>query len=255
MISGYVVIHRAIAGDYCVREAILSMLPICDEVVVGYGTSDDGTGEMLADLAAKHSKIRIEETPWFQPVGKPRWFVEWLNRTRLKLRGKFQITLDADEVLDDSEYTHRIIKDAARRNVPLWFHRINYIHNVRTVIAHGETCGVNVVRCGPQNLFMPSDEPYPTRQQEPMIRKLAEEPNPLPIIHHFGFLRTNSGMFAKSKVGLQAFFGGYDPRLEEAEKHPDKHWTEFCQHQRPFTSYDGPVPAVAHAWLKERGAM
>lgn len=255
MISGYTVIHRAVAGDYCVEECIASMMPLCDEVVIGYRTSDDGTGLLLADIANRYPKVRIVETPWVQPVNKPRWLVSWLNETRLKLRGNFQLTLDADEVLDDGEYTHRIIRDAAKRRVPLWFHRINYIHNTRTVIAAGETCGVNVVRCGPQNLFMPSDEPYPQKNMEPSIRKIAEEPNPLPIIHHFGFLRTNQGMFEKSKVGLKAFFGSYDERLAEAEKHPGEHWTKFCKHTRPFTKYNGPIPAVARKWLEQRGAL
>ena len=222
------------------------------EVVVS-DASDDGTKEMLVEWAKKEPKLRILHKEWVQPVGDVRWFVKWLNEVRGQLRYPFQMTLDADEVLD--ERAHPIVREAADGNIPLWFERINYWKNARTVIPHGETCGNLVVRCGPTNLFMPSDEPYPSHEMTPQILKIALKLNKLPIIHHYGFLRKNDGMFAKCKVALVGFFGSNDTRMIEAEKHPERRWNHGMMHTKPYLTYDGPHPAHCIDWLKERGAL
>lgn len=61
-VSGFTFIRNAIKYDYPIREAILSILPLCDEVVVAVGNSDDGTLDMIKDLPS--DKIRIIETTW-----------------------------------------------------------------------------------------------------------------------------------------------------------------------------------------------
>src|SRR5574341_141506 len=146
-ISGYTIVHNAIEGDYCVEQCVQSLLPICDEVVIGDAESTDGTREFLRSWSQKEPKIRIIEQPWVQPVNDPRWFIRWINETRKHLRYGFQMMLDADEVLDERGYG--VVLNAAKHGTPLWFERINYWKNARTVIPHGETCGNLVVRCGP----------------------------------------------------------------------------------------------------------
>ena len=42
-VSGFVIINQAIRFDYPVVEAVESILPLCDEVVVAVGDGDDGT--------------------------------------------------------------------------------------------------------------------------------------------------------------------------------------------------------------------
>lgn len=60
-ISGFTFIRNAIKLDYPIEEAIRSILPLCDEVVVAVGNSDDDT---LALVKAIDSKIKIIETVW-----------------------------------------------------------------------------------------------------------------------------------------------------------------------------------------------
>lgn len=62
--AGFSFIRNAIRYDYPVVEAITSILPICDYFVVAVGKSEDGTEEMMRDLAAKEPKIRLIETEW-----------------------------------------------------------------------------------------------------------------------------------------------------------------------------------------------
>ena len=60
-VSGFTVIRNAIKYDYPIVEAIQSILPLCDEVVVAVGNSDDNTLELIQNI---DPKIRIIETIW-----------------------------------------------------------------------------------------------------------------------------------------------------------------------------------------------
>lgn len=61
-VSGFTFIRNAIAFDYPITEAITSILPYCDEVVVAVGKSSDGTLALIQSLNS--SKIKIIETTW-----------------------------------------------------------------------------------------------------------------------------------------------------------------------------------------------
>jgi glycosyltransferase involved in cell wall biosynthesis len=61
-VSGFTFVRNAIKYDYPILEAIQSILPICDEVVVAIGNSDDDTMALVHSL--KSDKIRIIETVW-----------------------------------------------------------------------------------------------------------------------------------------------------------------------------------------------
>ena len=60
-VSGFTFIRNAIKFDYPIVEAIKSILPICDEVVVAVGNSDDNTLDLIKNIDAK---VRIIETVW-----------------------------------------------------------------------------------------------------------------------------------------------------------------------------------------------
>lgn len=60
-VSGFTFIRNAIKYDYPIVEAIRSILPLCDEVVVAVGNSDDGTLELVRSI---DPKVRIIETVW-----------------------------------------------------------------------------------------------------------------------------------------------------------------------------------------------
>ena len=60
-VSGFTFIKDAITYDYPVVEAIRSIMPICDEVVVAVGKSGDDTRKLIEGI---DSKIRIVDTVW-----------------------------------------------------------------------------------------------------------------------------------------------------------------------------------------------
>lgn len=55
-------VRNAVMLDYPVVEAIRSILPLCDEVVVAVGKSDDSTLDVIRSIDDR--KIRIVETEW-----------------------------------------------------------------------------------------------------------------------------------------------------------------------------------------------
>jgi hypothetical protein len=61
-VSGFTIIRNALKMDYPIVEAITSILPICDEIVVAVGQSDDATLNLIKSIPSR--KIRIIESSW-----------------------------------------------------------------------------------------------------------------------------------------------------------------------------------------------
>ena len=61
-VSGFTIVRNAIKLDFPVEASIRSILPICDEVVVNVGRSEDETLELVRSIG--DPKIRIMETEW-----------------------------------------------------------------------------------------------------------------------------------------------------------------------------------------------
>jgi glycosyltransferase involved in cell wall biosynthesis len=62
VVSGFTFVRNAIKFDYPIVEAISSILPLCDEVVVAVGRSDDETLDLVRSIGSP--KLRIVETVW-----------------------------------------------------------------------------------------------------------------------------------------------------------------------------------------------
>lgn len=60
-VTGFSFIKNAAKFQYPIVEAIRSILPLCDEVVVAVGKSDDNTRELVASI---DPRIRIVDTEW-----------------------------------------------------------------------------------------------------------------------------------------------------------------------------------------------
>lgn len=61
-VSGFTFIRNAIKLDYPIVEAIQSILPLCDEVIVAVGNSEDNTLGLIQSIDP--TKIKIIETVW-----------------------------------------------------------------------------------------------------------------------------------------------------------------------------------------------
>jgi len=61
-VSGFTFVRNAVKFDYPVVEGIKSILPVCDEVVVAVGNSEDDTLGLINSIGSP--KIKIIETVW-----------------------------------------------------------------------------------------------------------------------------------------------------------------------------------------------
>lgn len=61
-VAGFLFIRNAVKYNYPVKEAILSLLPICDEVIVSIGNSEDDTEQLIRSIDSP--KVRIHHTVW-----------------------------------------------------------------------------------------------------------------------------------------------------------------------------------------------
>jgi hypothetical protein len=61
-VTGFSFIKNAVKYQYPIAEALQSILPLCDEVVVAVGASEDGTRELVASIHPQ--KIKIIDTVW-----------------------------------------------------------------------------------------------------------------------------------------------------------------------------------------------
>jgi glycosyltransferase involved in cell wall biosynthesis len=61
-VSGFTIVRNAVRYDYPVVEAIQSILPICDEVIVLVGNSEDDTLALIESIGS--DKIKIHHSVW-----------------------------------------------------------------------------------------------------------------------------------------------------------------------------------------------
>ena len=62
LISGFTIIRNAVKNDYPIVEAITSILPVVDEMIVLVGDCTDGTEELIRSIASP--KIKIHYSVW-----------------------------------------------------------------------------------------------------------------------------------------------------------------------------------------------
>lgn len=67
-ISGFTIIKNAIINDYPIAEAITSILPVVDEMIVLAGDSSDATRQLIQNI--NNDKIKIFDSVWDQTLRK-----------------------------------------------------------------------------------------------------------------------------------------------------------------------------------------
>ncbi|MFZ5631158.1 MAG: glycosyltransferase family 2 protein [Spirochaetota bacterium] len=103
-VTGFSFIRNAIRYDYPVRESLLSLLPIVDEIVVAVGKSDDDTLRLVQSIAP--GKIRILETEWDDSLreGGRVLALETQKAYDQIEGGDWAFYIQGDEVLHEKDY-------------------------------------------------------------------------------------------------------------------------------------------------------
>lgn len=113
-ISGFTIIKNAVKNDYPIVEAIGSILPVVDEMIVSIGDCDDGTEALIRSIASP--KIRIVHSVWDPAVregGRILAIETDKAFEQVSPDSDWAFYIQADEVVH--EQYHAAIREAARR--------------------------------------------------------------------------------------------------------------------------------------------
>lgn len=115
-VCGFTIIRNATTLDYPIVEAIRSILPLCNEVIVAVGKSEDNTLELIQGIHPE--KIRIIETIWDDSKregGRVLAMETDKAFAAIPADADWCFYIQADEVLH--EQYHEIVMEAMRRHV------------------------------------------------------------------------------------------------------------------------------------------
>ena len=109
-ISGFTIVRNGLKLGFPVVESIRSLLPVCEEVVVNVGKSDDETHDLVKSIG--DPRIRILETEW-DFSDRNYVFGRETMRAMRECRHPWGIYIQADEVLhEDGAYElQRVIQE------------------------------------------------------------------------------------------------------------------------------------------------
>ena len=97
-VSGFTIVRNGVNYAYPFKEAILSILPLCDEMIVNVGISDDNTLDTVNSIG--NSKIKIIESNWDLSKKFEVLSIE-TNRALKECTGDWCFYIQADEVLHE----------------------------------------------------------------------------------------------------------------------------------------------------------
>ena len=98
-ISGFTFVRNAVLLDFPIVEAIRSILPLCDEVVVNVGRSEDETLDLVRGIG--DPRIRVLETEW-DFSRREHLLADETLRTQRACRHPWGVYIQADEVLHET---------------------------------------------------------------------------------------------------------------------------------------------------------
>lgn len=246
-LAGLITIRNGFTLDYPWVEVGQSLLGVCDELVIGDISSEDGTWDYAQEWAAKDKRVTLVRTEWTNPIRTDQWWPEVLNRTREHAKSQHVLHLDGDEIIHEDDYPS--IRRAADAGSILFCKRLNFWRDSQHLIPEGQCCGTKVLRIAPANMPIPSDYPW-----TPANATVAQAVESDIRVFHYGFLRKREAFFKKAREVQRIWCGSYDPRLEAAEKFHGQ-WSEspgITGWENALVEYHGTHPKAIHAWLRER---
>ncbi|MCI4324106.1 MAG: glycosyltransferase, partial [Thermoplasmata archaeon] len=99
------VVRNGLSNGYPFVEAILAALPLCDEILVSDGYSDDGTYNVLQRLAAARPQVHLTRDHWLVQGAAGEPFRRILETVRERVKGSVIFQFDANEVLPPENVT------------------------------------------------------------------------------------------------------------------------------------------------------
>jgi hypothetical protein len=242
-ISGFTIVRNATKLDFPLEASIRSILPVCDEVIVNVGKSEDDTLEIVRSIG--DPKIRIIETEWDMTIKNKVLGDETLRAMRA-CRNPWGIYIQADEVMHErgAEALAAAIQqhNGDRRVEGLLVKYLHFYGDLSTIAVNRRWYRreVRAVRLDPALDIRPYQGAQGFRVG-PEYRKIQARLTNAEMFH-YGWARPAQALRAKREVNKTLY-----PWSRESEaKRPLLPWFPGL---KPFT---GTHPAVARDWVDAR---
>ena len=242
-VSGFTIVRNAITLDFPVVASIRSLLPVCDEVVVNVGRSEDDTLELVRSIG--DPKIRILETEWDMTI-RNRVLGDETLRAMRACRHPWGIYIQADEVLHErgaeelaAAITHH---DADRRVEGLLVRYLHFYGDMDTIAVNRRWYRreVRAVRLDPALDILPYQGAQGFRVG-PEHRKIKARLTGAEMFH-YGWARPTQALKAKRETNRVIY-----------------PWSRDREARRPLlpwfpglNRFRGTHPAVAREWVDAR---
>ena len=245
-ISGFSIVRNAEILDFPVVESLRSILPLCDEVVVNVGRSEDRTLELVRGIGSP--KLRILETEWDFSRGGA-LLREETARAMRACAHPWGLCVQADEVLHEQGATALLEtiaaadRDPGVEGVALSYRHIFGRPDLEAVNRRWYRREVRAVRLDPAREVHPYRDAQGFRvgAEDRRVRaRLASAE-----IFHYGWIRKGSALRARGEVDRHLYPGRWIPPVEQAAV------LRWFPGLRPFR---GSHPAVAQDWVSARAA-
>jgi hypothetical protein len=241
-VSGFTIVRNAIKLDFPVEASIRSILPLCDEVVVNVGRSEDDTLALVRSIA--DPKIRILETEWDMTRRNTVLGLE-THRAMQACQHPWGVYIQADEVLHENGVDElRATIQAADEDVRVEGLLVPYIHfygGFDTVATHRRWYRreVRVVRLSRELDIRPYQGAQGFRVG-PDHRRIRARLTAAQMFH-YGWARPAQALREKRDLGRTMY-----PWRNADETLPLLSWMPGLQRFR------GTHPAVAQQWIEAR---
>lgn len=239
MISGTNIAYKVIEHDYCLKESIESMLPVCDEIIIADCGGVDGTSELLQAMASTEPKIKPFSAMW-TPSPKGQWLADLTNECRSHAMFPWHLCLQADEIVLASQDFRSWVRYG--RGGGLNSVRYNFWKDAKSLAPTGTVCSTSVVRFAPMS--------YPSVGDGESLHGYVDENHVGPEIFHYGFLRRVNAFKKKAAIMEKWINGEVNPLWKKIETDGTKALYDWVTETIPFA---GRHPEIIHPWLKDRG--
>lgn len=242
-VSGFTIVRNAVTLDFPVVASIRSLLPLCDEVVVNVGRSDDETLDLVQSI--DDPKIRILETEWDMTI-RNRVLGDETLRAMRACRHPWGVYIQADEVLHErgaEELAAAIARHDADRQVEgLLVRYLHFYGDMDTIAVNRRWYRreVRAVRLDPALDIRPYQGAQGFRVG-PELRKIRARLTGAEMFH-YGWARPTQALKAKRETNRVI----YPWSREREARRPLLPWFPG------LTRFQGTHPAAAREWVDAR---
>ena len=248
-ISGFTIIRNAVLNDYPIVEAISSILPVVDEMVVLVGNSDDETESLIKNI--NHPKIKIYHSVWDDSLRKGGAVLAMETDKAFQLideKSDWAFYIQGDEVLPE-KYHDAVIeackeyKDDKKVEGLLFkylhfYGTYDYVGDSRKWYSHE----IRVIRNDKKISAYRDAQGFRKKKEKLRVKKIDA------FIYHYGWVKSPEQMMQKNK-NVSVFWNEDSEQLKKFLAGSDIfNFNDFDSLQK----FTGTHPKVMHQRIKNK---